>query len=183
MKAAGQQNGFTLIELIVTLAVAAILVTAGIPSFQQFVQNNRRSAQLDALVGALQIARSQAISQRTTVGVCASSNSLTATPTCGTDWSKGWIVFLDKNGNGAVDSGEDMVRVFPALDGDNSLTPTLTGGSVIDYQSSGLSNVHGYFTLCDSRKEAYARTIIINAVGAVRTDDKTDSGGTPSCPT
>lgn len=162
-------SGFTLIELIVTIAIATILVTAGIPSFRTFVQDNRRSAQINALVHALQIARSEAIRQRTKVGVCASSNQTS----CGTDWNDGWIVFVDKNNNNAADNGE-VLNVFPGLDGGNSLTATLKS-SPLAYQASGLSTTCGYFTLIDARGASASRWIIVSPTGAVRTGDTNDS--------
>jgi type IV fimbrial biogenesis protein FimT len=173
MNTAGQHNGFTLIELIVTIAVAAILVTAGIPSFQQFVQNNRRTAQVDELVTALQIARSEAIRQNTNVGVCASDNPQLAAPTCGTNWNKGWIVFVDKNVNKTADSSE-VINVYSGLDGSNSLSANIPTAPLI-YQASGLSTTCGTFTLADSRGVSESRWVIVSSTGAIRTSDTNDS--------
>ncbi|HET7570471.1 MAG TPA: GspH/FimT family pseudopilin [Gammaproteobacteria bacterium] len=158
----GRNKGFTLIELMVTIAVAAILVTAGVPAFNQFVQENRMAAQVNSLVRALNIARSEAVSERTTTVVCASSDQMK----CITDWNKGWIVFADKNGDGKVESGE-LLHVFPAIDGNNTLTATL-GATTIGYDPSGISTTSGTFTLCDAHNTS-ARAVIVSPAGAVRT--------------
>lgn len=157
-------SGFTLIELMVTIAIAAILVTTGVPAFTQFVQNNRRASQVNMLVRALQIARSEAVRQRTTIGACASSNQTSCSAS--TTWSTGWIVFVDKDGDGVVDSGEDVLNVFPELTGGNSLTSTV---KFIDYEASGLSTAAAGFTLCDPRGTSQSRAINVSATGAVST--------------
>ncbi|HET6724947.1 MAG TPA: GspH/FimT family pseudopilin [Gammaproteobacteria bacterium] len=173
MKNTGQK-GFTLIELMVTIAIAAILVTAGVPAFIQFVQNNRRAAELNGLVRALNMARSTAVRQRTTVRVCASSNQTD----CITDWSKGWIVFADKDDDKTADTGE-LIHVFPPLDGGNNLFPHVS--TMMGYVSTGLSTASGYFTLCDPRGPAQARAVIVSAAGAIRTSDKNDVGNALAC--
>lgn len=172
----GRNKGFTLIELMVTIAIAAILVTAGVPAFNQFVQNSRMASQVNALVRALNIARSTAVEQRTTTVVCPSTDQVN----CITDpsaWSKGWIVFADKNGDGKVEAGE-LLHVFPAVDGGNKLTGTI---SAIGYQASGISTASGQFTLCDSRGTAAARGVIVGAAGAVRTVTNDDPNVQLTC--
>lgn len=158
----GRNKGFTLIELMVTIAIAAILVTAGVPAFNQFVQENRMAAQVNSLVHALNIARSEAVSENTTTVVCASSDQVN----CTTDWNKGWIVFADKDGDGKVESGE-LLHVFPAIDGGNTLTTTVA--TSIGYEPSGLSTTSGTFTLCDGGGDVAARAVIVSPAGAIRT--------------
>jgi type IV fimbrial biogenesis protein FimT len=113
-------SGFTLVELMVTLAVAAILATLAIPSFWNIIQNNRATTEANELVSALHFARSEAIKRATRVSLCPSTNQTGCTG--GTDWSDGWIIFVDTaaSDSSAAVVGE-IVRVWNALSGGTSL--------------------------------------------------------------
>ena len=127
-------RGFTLIELMVTLAVAAILLTIGIPSFQQFIANNRASAGANELLAALQLARSEAVRRNSFASVCPSTNGTTCTG--GTEWARGWIVFHDDSGDGAFDNADDeLLRIGAPLA--SSVTITGPAGSRT-YTNSGV---------------------------------------------
>ena len=102
-----KNTGFTLIELIVTLAVAAILITVAGPNFLTFIQNNRLTAQANEMVGSLQLARSEAVKRNLDVIVCRSTNPTATSPNCNTTggitWETGWVVFVDKDNDLAID--------------------------------------------------------------------------------
>ena len=84
------QRGLTLVELMVTLAVLAILVTVGVPQFQSVIQGNRAISSANELLGTLQLARSESVKRGRDVLICPSSDQDTCTGN--TDWSVGWIV-------------------------------------------------------------------------------------------
>lgn len=97
--------GLTLVELIVTLAVAAILLTLAVPAYENFTANNRLTSEANRLLGDIQMARSEAVKRGRPVNICRSSRAATckdtfASPcTCHTgtaayDWSKGWLVYV-----------------------------------------------------------------------------------------
>lgn len=92
------QSGLTLIELMVAVAVLAILLSIGIPSFQSLVAQNRATSAANELQSTLQFARSTAIAQARPVTVCAADFGFSpprcATGTTAVNWSGGWIVFL-----------------------------------------------------------------------------------------
>ncbi|HUX29637.1 MAG TPA: GspH/FimT family pseudopilin [Thiobacillus sp.] len=119
--APASKRGFTLIELMVTIAVLAILLTVAIPSYQALMANNRMSAQANDLITALTFTRSEAVKRSAKVTVCASSDGAT----CTGGWGQGWIV---------RDAAGTPIRVQQALVGSS----TLTGGTnSITYNSSG----------------------------------------------
>lgn len=94
-------NGFTLIELMVTISIMVILVTMAVPSLQALIERNAVAGQVDSLVSSLITARSEAIKRNTIVVMCRSNNPEAASPTCagsGTGWESGWIVFADRGG-------------------------------------------------------------------------------------
>jgi type IV fimbrial biogenesis protein FimT len=98
-----RENGFTLLELLVTIVVVSILLATGVPSFMEFIKNNRLSAQANNLVISIQAARSEAVKRGSGAVICASSDQATCSGS--DDWTTGWIVFSDMNQNGSLDLG------------------------------------------------------------------------------
>lgn len=177
-----EQQGFTLFELIITLAIAAVVVGVAAPSFSTMIQDNRLSAQSLDFVAALNLARSEAIKRRVRVALCKSANGLDCTvdgEDDSTHWGQGWIVFVDDNGNQARDSDEDnpaddeiILRVHGALAGNNRLTGNENVADFISYDARGFSRLAGgaiqmgSLSLCDSRNDNdKAKAIRINATG------------------
>lgn len=156
-------RGFTLIELMVTLAIATILLTIAVPNFVVFVQNNRLTSQANDLVTALNYARSEAIKGGAPVTVCGRASNTA----CGgaTTWDAGYLVYADTNRNGAPDAGE-ILQVRQQLEGGNSLR---AGASTqITYQSSGFrsdGNGPDTFSLYDSRGVGSGRAVCVNTQG------------------
>lgn len=108
------QKGFTLIELMVTLAVLAIVLSMAAPSFSSMLQDNRASALGSELQGALQFACSEAVKRRQSVVICR-SNAGGSGCESGTDWSGGWLV---RQASGPVikiwDSASGLAIVGPS---------------------------------------------------------------------
>lgn len=171
---ATKQTGFTLIELMVTIAVLAILLSVAIPNYQNMVLTNRMAAQANQVITALNYARSEAVKRGTTATVCSTSGGAACAGS--TNWSTGWMVFADANGDGTVGVDEAVLRVWPALNTGNTLN---TGTRLrITFTSTGFAT--GYadtFRLCDTRGKADARAIVINAMGRSYVEK-----GTASCP-
>ena len=147
-------NGFTLVELLVTMVVVVILLAVGIPSLEKFIKDNRVSGQTAKLIIALQVTRSAAIKRGSGTVICASTDQLTCSGE--TNWATGWITFSDHDQDGVLDgngqcttdaehlSKECIMRVNTALD-----NVTLTGNSDrVGFLPSGLtSNGPVSFTL------------------------------------
>jgi type IV fimbrial biogenesis protein FimT len=101
----GKINGFTLVELLITIVVVSILLATGVPSFMEFIKNNRLTAQANDLVISIQVARSEAIKRGTGAVICASTDQ--ATCSAADDWSTGWIVYSDIGQDGSLDLDAD----------------------------------------------------------------------------
>lgn len=122
-------RGFTLIELMVVVAVLAILATVAVPGMRDFVQQNRLAAQSNELVGSFALARSEALKRGAPVSVCRSADGAS----CTGNWQDGWIVFADSAAPGAAPAVDELVRVTSELSG----TTALNGPAYIRYLPSG----------------------------------------------
>ncbi|MCP5313491.1 MAG: GspH/FimT family pseudopilin [Chromatiaceae bacterium] len=127
-----KQQGLTLVELMVTLAVAIVLLAVGMPLFTGVAANNRAVAEANALTAALKLARSEAVKRRVTVVVCSDDAGA-----CGdaADWKDGWMVFVDENGNSVVDVDDEVLRTWAALSTESSIT--VTDGPTVAFQAAG----------------------------------------------
>lgn len=104
------ERGFTLYELLITLLVVGVVLALGVPNMAEFTQNSRMTASANDMHAAFQLARTESARAKTNITICASSNSLAATPTCTGTWNQGYIVFVDTDGNVARASSEAILR-------------------------------------------------------------------------
>lgn len=158
-------RGFTLIELMTTLGVAAIVLSVGVPSFRTIVMDNRLVTQANQFVGAVNLARSTAVRYQRNATACASANYDAAVPTCSatTDWSNGWIVWVDKNRD-TLTSANEVVSVFGPLNEASTFTSIGTAGFTYDARGFALAGGDD-LTMCDSRTGETGRRIRVNAAG------------------
>jgi type IV fimbrial biogenesis protein FimT len=132
------QRGFTLIELMVTIAVAAILVAMAVPGFQSAVNGNRLATAANEMVASLQTARVEAIRRNRRVAVCTSANANAGTnATCSSAGVDGWITFVDANTDGDFDkAGDTLVRTSTF-----SGPVELSGEAAVSYRADGMARV------------------------------------------
>ena len=160
-----RESGFTLLELIVTLAVAAIVLSVGVPSFRGVIMDNRLVSQSNQFITSVKMARSAAVRYQRPATVCSSANFDAAVPTCSADndWSDGWFVWVDKDRDALTDANEVIAVFGPIHD-----ASTLSSGtaSSFTYDARGFATTPaGNLTLCDSRTSEMGRLIKVNSVG------------------
>lgn len=161
------QKGLTLVELMVTIAVVAILAAVGIPMFQRVIHTNNAASGVNDLVTALQMARASAASRGVRTVVCPRDPS---TLTCGTDWDNGWLVFADADKDGVLDSGEPVLRAWEAGKGRSytvsaSAIPFLPTGELPD---SVTAPVTLQLDIAEGTGDHQVRCITLSANGLVR---------------
>ncbi|MEW6039717.1 MAG: GspH/FimT family pseudopilin [Pseudomonadota bacterium] len=158
---------FTLIELMVGIAVAAILITVGIPGFRDLILDNRMAAQINSLVADLSYARSEAVKRNDDVIVCKRNTAGTACDDT-KRWTDGWIVL----------SGTTVLRAHEAVSSSMAMNLKYSGSNRVSYNGKGfLSGVNnGTFIFCDSRGHTKARGLVLAMTGRLRTtrDDDGD---------
>ncbi|MEM9401987.1 MAG: GspH/FimT family pseudopilin [Pseudomonadota bacterium] len=167
MKTQNTQNGFTLIELIVTMAIAAIVLSVGVPTFRGTIANNAMIADANRFVTSVNLARSSAVKFQRDATICVSTDWNNAVPTCtgGSDWSAGWIVFVDKDRDNTVDADEVLAVNEPLND---RATFASAGQSSFTYNSRGFVDTGDTLTLCDNRTGEMGRQVRINGAGRAR---------------
>ena len=163
-----RQSGFTLIELMIGLALIAILLAIGVPSLREAYMNVRITGQTNDFMSALQLARSEAVKQNVGVFVCASTNQ---TDCNASDWARGWIVFADTDGDGTKDADELAIKSRGALEGNNTMLSSAVvapaSAFFLPYRPTGVSSAAiRNFVICDSRTTPNTgRQIEINVTG------------------
>lgn len=174
-----RERGFTLVELMTILGVAAVLLTVATPALQQFTNNSRQTGGINDFISSMHIARNTAITTNARVTMCASEGGATCEAVA---WNQGWIVFTDQNSNRLVDGGD---RIIGASSGIRGLA--IQSGefpSFLVYRPTGramtvsVTGNSGQFTICDDRGASHAKAVIMDLSGRPRTS-KYSMTGTP----
>lgn len=185
-------TGFTLVELMITIFVAAILVTIALPSFRELLISNRVTESTNQLISDLNLARSEAVNRGTLVAVVSTSGS--------NDWSGGWRVIADsvfKNDGTFTDTGDAVLRVSPGVDTASNyavrtkVTTTPAGGTITPTDGTLIFNSRGNLVpnaasfdinVCrPDSQPARSKRINISTAGIITTTIGTSASPAPGC--
>lgn len=159
------ERGVTLLELIIVIAVLAIVATTMIPGLQKLFENTSRRTQMQSMVGLFHLARTQAVSQGTIVTICPLDDS----NECTGDWQKPVHVFADPENQRALTAGRQSLRIKePSESG--SWTVRVGNRGYFQYRPNGMvRGTLGNLTWCpESGDEKNAGQLIINMGGRLR---------------
>lgn len=158
-------QGFTLLELLATIALTAILLAVGIPGVGAAIDRQRLDSSISYLTGSLNTARQEAILR---------NRPVTLAPIDG-DWSQGWQMFLDRNNNGRYDSGEQLLRELQpsrirGIHANGVLAQYVRFNALGETEMLNGGFLAGTFRLCPARSELEGRRVILNRVGRHRVE-------------
>ncbi|MEE9327182.1 MAG: GspH/FimT family pseudopilin [Cocleimonas sp.] len=178
-----KNTGFTLIEMIVAVAIVGIFASIAVPGFSGLLQSNRVSAGTNLLISGFYLAKNEALKRNNTITLCASTNQTSCTG--GGDYSLGWIIFLDCDGDqqigggavncdgGAVaDDSEVIIKVQDQVSGLYIDSPS--GGSAVSF------NYVGHASFAPQRvmyrvgvsSSDLRRNVFVRKIGRIRTVDR-----------
>jgi type IV fimbrial biogenesis protein FimT len=168
-------GGFTMIELMTSLTIIAIVGSIAIPMLTTMIRNNRLTTVSNDLLGSLMNARTEAVKRQAQVVLCAVPDATATLPVCSLSGATGWVVFQDSNGNWALDANEAVIERRPAIDA--TITARSNGG-VIAFSAAGFPVPTALLTplrnvvFCDARgiaalgtNSSTARAVVISVTG------------------
>jgi type IV fimbrial biogenesis protein FimT len=170
--------GVTLLEMMITVSIAALLGTVAVPSFNQLMRDNERAAAVNSFVHSLYLARSEAIKRGDVVSLCKSADGRTCT-NAAADWNGGWIVFVNKDRDDLPvrDAEEDIIQVYSGWPAGH----ITSNRAAYSFRAYNQAVVNGTIVFCDARGPAHARAIIISHTGRPRITQKDSSNKPLKC--
>lgn len=180
-------NGFTFLELLVTLAVGAVLLSVAVPSFKSMIDNQRLQSVIGPLSLSTASARSESAKSGDAITVCARATD----SQCGSDWNNGVLVFRDGEfvkgeTTAVVGPTDEIIRIVPAHNRDITLSAIASNNrtasgeytpNYVRYEPDGRSNwKNGTFYACDSRGNTHANALHITIAGSIRTARRPQTG-------
>ena len=167
-----KQSGLTLVELLIALAVAAVILTSAVPAFGRFVQENRVTATTNQLISHLQYARHEAVFRNAYVAACPSIDGNQCTG--GNRWDEGWIVYVDESNSGQPDHPDDILRVVGP---DDRMLLHSAGRFRVRFQGhGGAYGTNLTIRVCDDTGQASPRAVIVSNPGRIRATRDVDMG-------
>ena len=139
---AGNASGFSLVELMVAVAILTIVLTIAMPDMKGAVRSYQLTAKANNIVNVLNHARSEAAKRGLRVTVCSSTDGASCAGSNQNNWHQGWIMFVDSDNDAAVSTGEVIVQSTPA---DAEFTIVLSGTTnYLSFVSSGMPKTSGF---------------------------------------
>jgi type IV fimbrial biogenesis protein FimT len=166
-------GGFTLIELMIVLAVVAVMVGAGAPAMTSMIRSIQLTNASNDLLWGLFMARSEAVKRKSRVVVCKSADGIVCAQVGG--WEQGWLVFQDNDNDGQHDQGETILHRAQPLPPELRVTGNVTVARYVSYAPTGATQLiggnfqAGTITLCRrSADSGEARQIVVSSSGRPR---------------
>ena len=173
-----RQQGLTALELLVTMAIVAILLAAGVPAFKNYGWNLRLKTAMDVLQTDLNLARGRAISHNIQTVICPATDSHDCSGL--SDWQDGWIVFTDLNGDRHKQDAEPLLKSANAVEF-LDISSSRSRSYLRFYPNGTAPGSNIAILFCDKRGAAYAGKIVVSNSGRIRMETG-DIEPTENCP-
>ena len=167
------QAGYTLVELLVVMALGTILLSIAVPSMTEMLNTQKSKAAGGSFLASLNLARAEAIKRNARVLVCKSASGLSCDLTGG--WNQGRITFHDVNNNAALDVDEPLIERHGAMPEGLRLTGNTQVANYVSYSASGSAKLvsgafqAGTFTFCLTPvSSAEVQQIVLSSTGRAR---------------
>lgn len=174
MRYSGLAAGYSLYELVMTVAVISVVLGLGVPSFSNMAANARIRVEIDRLFHAIHLARKESIVRRRVMTICPTLDGENCDPDG--DWSTGWIVFSNKDRDWpAIRDPDEAIIRHVKIDSRIRITANRKSFSL---RSTQLRATNGTLVVCDHRGRGRARALVVSYTGRPRVAYET-SRGTP----
>jgi type IV fimbrial biogenesis protein FimT len=173
-----QQKGVTAFELMVTMAIVAVLLATGVPAFKNYSWNLRMRTAMDTLHTDMNLARGRAISHNIQTIICPAIDARDCSGQ--SQWQNGWIVFTDLNGDHQRQDGEALLKHAGAIEFLN-VSSSRSRGYLRFYPNGTAPGSNISILFCDKRGAQHAGKLVVSNTGRIRTE----TGGvksTVNCP-
>ena len=172
-----RDSGYSLLELMMTIAVAAMILTLGLPSFSALKARNTQRVEINALFHAVHLARKGSIMRKQVVSLCPTADGLTCNP--GRDWSGGFLMFdnSDRDEPPELDDGE--ILLYRHLASPSVKIAANRRGFTL--RATFLRATNGTLVVCDRAGRVSPRALVISYTGRPRVAERTPGGAPYSC--
>jgi len=167
-------SGFTLVELLITLAIVAVIATITVPSMDNLIRQSNRHAAVSDMIGLINLARNTAIMEQQTVTLC----PLDENNECGHDWSGTITAFRDPESDKLLAEESEVIRVAQSHEG-GKWTANTSSRPYFRFMSNGIANYAiGNMIWCPTDRDMTAAAqLVVNRGGRVRTSEDHDGDG------
>lgn len=173
-------RGLTVIEMLVTLAVAAVLTAIALPAWSIVAERARITGTANGLLAQLYYARNEAVSRHASVSLCPSDDGVSCSGDP-TGWQAGYLVFVDDNNSRSREPGEPILRRIDTADAGIRLHST-GGRPAIRFLPDGAAwGTNTTFSTCVADRSPHNRAVILLGTGRARVDDVRPDGGAVVC--
>ena len=142
-----KNSGFSIVELMITMAIAVGAITLSAPSFMGVLKESHLTSQLNVMVGTFNLARAEAVKRSAPIVVCPSIDATTCSGLG--KWEDGWLVYVDADNTGTITGGDEVIRVYDALDSSVTARGETIVSDIVSFTPTGFGIQSGIIVFCD----------------------------------